>query len=235
MSTLNGELGAASPARAKVPAASAASMAARRDPSRGAEDGPDAADDLGRAGRPLEQRLGQHLGAAGLGVGGPGLARGHRLRVRGGVEEHVGYVNPGDAVDERMVALGHEGEAAALDLVDQPHLPQRLRAVEALGEHPGRQGQQLGLVAGGRERGVADVVAEVELRIVDPLRPALSERDRAQLLAEAGDQVQARLDVLTELVVGRRRALEQGRRGDVHVRRAVLEVEKRGVEAAEAI
>ena len=88
--------------------------------------------------------------------------------------------------------LVDEREAAALDPVDQPHLPQRLRAVEALGEDPGRQGPQLLLVAGGRERGVADVVVEVELRVVDPLRPALAERDEAQLLAEAGDQVQAR-------------------------------------------
>ena len=42
------------------------------------------------------------------------------------------------------------------------------------------------VAARGGEGGVADVVAEVELGVVDPLRAALAEGDHAQLLAEAG-------------------------------------------------
>jgi len=34
------------------------------------------------------------------------------------------------------------------------------------------------------------VVVEVEVRVVDPNRPALVERDEAQLLAEAGDEME---------------------------------------------
>ena len=82
---------------------------------------------------------------------------------------------------------------------------------------------------------MADVVAEVELGVVDPARAALAEGDEPQLLAEAGDQVQARGDVLAQLVVVGRRALEQRGRGDVHVRGPPLEVQERGVQACEAI
>ena len=42
--------------------------------------------------------------------------------------------------------------------VDQPHLPERLRAVEALGEDPRREVPQLLLAAGLGQGGVADVV-----------------------------------------------------------------------------
>ena len=79
---------------------------------------------------------------------------------------------------------------------------------------------------GRRQRGLADVVVEVEVGVVDPDRAALAEGDEAQLLAEAGDEVQARLDVVAELLVARRRALEDDRRGDVHVGAASLQVEE---------
>ena len=133
------------------------------------------------------------------------------------------------------MALGDDREAVALDAVDEPQLPERLRAVEALREDPRRQVPQILLAAGARQRGVAEVVLDVELRVVDPLRPALAVGDEAQLLAEPGDEVQPRGDVVAELVVFGRRALEQGGRGDVHVGRALLEVQERGIEAREAV
>jgi hypothetical protein len=55
-----------------------------------------------------------------------------------------------------------------------------------------------------------------------------------QLLAVAGDQVEAPFEVLEELEVGRRLALEQHDGGDVHVRGVVLQVEEGGVEPTEA-
>ena len=76
----------------------------------------------------------------------------------------VREVDAGDAVDQRMVGLGDQREAVALEALDQPHLPQRLRAVEALGEDPRGQAQELVLGAGLGQRGVADVVLEVEGR-----------------------------------------------------------------------
>ena len=119
--------------------------------------------------------------------------------------------------------------------VDDPHLPERLRAVEALREGPGREGPELLLVAGGGQGGVADVVVEVEVRVVDPDRAALVERDEPQLLAEAGDEVQPRFEVVAELVEVRRRAVEDHRRGDVHVGSVALQVEEGRVEAGQAI
>jgi hypothetical protein len=73
------------------------------------------------------------------------------------------------------------------------------------------------------------------MRVVDPLRTPLAERHEAELLAKPGHEVEPRLDVGPELVVRRRGPLEQGRRRDVHVCGALLEVQERGVEAAEPI
>ena len=119
--------------------------------------------------------------------------------------------------------------------LDQPQLPERLGAVELLGEDPRRQVAQLLLGARRRQRGLAHVVVEVEVRVVDPDRPALAEGDEAQLLAEARHQVQARGDVVAELVVGGRRALEDDRRGDVHVGAGALHVEEGRIEPGQPV
>ena len=74
-----------------------------------------------------------------------------------------------------------------------------MRAVELLGEDPRRQVAQLLLRTGCWQGGLADVVLEVQVRVIDPDRAALAERDEAQLLAKAGDQVKARGDVVAEL------------------------------------
>ena len=108
-------------------------------------------------------------------------------------------------------------------------------AVELLGEHAAGEVAQLLLARRGREGGVADVVVEVEVGVVDPDRPALVERDERELLAKARHQVQPGLQVLAELVVGGRRAVEDHRRGDVHVGPVALEVQERGVEAGEPV
>ena len=44
---------------------------------------------------------------------------------------------------------------------------------------------------------MADVVVEVELGVVDPHWPSLPERDEAELLPKARDQMQPRRDVVT--------------------------------------
>ena len=167
-------------------------------------DGADAADDLARAG--ARARAG-HRRAAGVGR----LRARRPLRGRAPaalglaveIEEDGGDVDAGDAVDERVVALADDREALALEPLDQPQLPERLGAVELLGEDPRRQVAQLLLGARRRQRGLADVVVEVEVRVVDPDRPALVEGDEAQLLAEARHQVQPRVDVVAELRVAR--------------------------------
>jgi hypothetical protein len=130
---------------------------------------------------------------------------------------------------------GQQREAVLRQSLHQPQLPQRTRAIQCLGEHSPTQPPQLGLVAGVGQRGVTDVEGDVEVRIVDPGRSALGQRDERKPLAIAGHQVQSRDDLLHELLVGGRRTLAHDRGGNVHMRGAVLEVQERCIEPGEAV
>jgi hypothetical protein len=88
-----------------------------------------------------------------------------------------------------VVSLRDQREAVPGQTLDQPDLPQRLRAVEALGEDATGEQAQLLEPAGVRQRGVADVVLDVEVRVVDPERTPGLERREGQLLAVARHQV----------------------------------------------
>jgi hypothetical protein len=142
------------------------------------------------------------------------------------VEEHGGDVDPRDAVDEGVVALADDRESVVIEPLDQPQLPQRLAAVQLLGEDSRRQVAQLLLGARRRQRGLTHVVLEVEVRVVNPNRPALAEGNEAELLAEAWHQVQPRGDVVAELTDARCRPLEDAGRGDVHMGAGALHVQK---------
>jgi hypothetical protein len=146
-----------------------------------------------------------------------------------------GDVDAGDAVDERVVGLADDREPVARQALDEPDLPQRLAAVELLGEQPAGEPPELVVAARGGQPRVAQVVAEVEVRVVDPDRAALLERDARQPLAVARDEVQARLQRVEQVVVLGRLALERHDRGDMHVRAGVLDVEEGGVERGEAV
>ena len=237
MRTLSGLGGAAcSPARATAPTPPSALPDASRHVPRAAQRRPDAARDLGGNGGALEQRVGEQLRAGGQRARDPVvIGRGHRHRVRRGVEQDGDDVDPRDAVDERVMGLGQQGEAVVGEPLDQPHLPQRARAVQRLGEDPAGQALELGLAAGAGQRGVADVEADVEVRIVHPHRPALIEGHEGQPLAVARDEVQPAGDLLDQLVVGRRLALEDHAAGDVHVRGVALEVQEGAVEPGQAV
>src|SRR5215210_5316734 len=99
------------------------------------------------------------------------------------------------------MGLRDEREAITLEPLDEPDLPQRLLLVERLGEHsPGKRAQR-SLVARLGQPGVADVVAEVEVRVVDPARQADTERRRNHALAVARHEGEALPYALDELVV----------------------------------
>ena len=157
----------------------------------------------------------------------------HRHRAE--VEQDGREVDAGDAVDERVVGLGDQREPAALEPLDEPHLPQRLGAVERLRVDPRRERAQLRLGPRHRQRGVADVVLEVEARIVDPQRPAGLDGREGELLAEARDEVEPRADVVREVVVGGRGAVEDHHRADVHVRHRAFLGDERRVDGGQAI
>ena len=94
---------------------------------------------------------------------------------------------------------------------------------------------ELLLVAGRRQGRVADVVGEVEVGIVDPEGPPGLDGRKGQLLAEAGDEVQPAVDVREEVLVVRRRPLEDQDGADVHVRARGLVREERGVDRAQPV
>ena len=121
--------------------------------------------------------------------------------------------------------------------LDQPHLPQRLGAVELLGEDARREVAQLLPAAGGGQRRVAHVVLEVEARVVHPQRAAAVERRVrvGELLAVAGHEVQPPADLLGELLVRGRRPLQQREPAHVHVRTRPLLVQEGGVHGGEAV
>ncbi len=133
------------------------------------------------------------------------------------------------------MGLGQNGKAVALEPLHQPQLPQRLLAVELLGEDPTTQRLELGLGPRARQRGVADMELGLEVRIVDPPGAPLVEGHEGEPLAVARDEMQPPRELLHELVVGRSCALEDHAGRHVHVGGVVLQVQEGGIEAAEAI
>ena len=163
----------------------------------------------------------------------PGVSE--RRRVGGEVEQHRRQVDAGDAVDQRVVGLRDQREAVVLQSLDQPHLPQRLGAVELLGEDPRGQAPQLLPVARRGQRGVADVVLEVEVRVVDPHRAPAVQRGVGELVAVARDQVQPPADLFEEVLHRRRWAFDDRQSADVHVRVGSLLVQEGGVDRGEPV
>ena len=151
------------------------------------------------------------------------------------VEHDSGQVDARDAVDHRVVRLGDQREAPVGEALDSPQLPQRLRAVELLGEDPRGQVEQLLLRARFGQRGLADVVLEVEVRIVGPQRPAGAQRGDGETLAVAGDEVQPAAQRVGDLLERRWRPLEDRHGPDVHVRDGALLVQERGVYRRQAV
>ena len=83
----------------------------------------------------------------------------------------------------------------SLQALDDPQLPERLRAIEPLGEDAARQLSQLLVAARARQRRVANVVVEVEARVVHPEGPAQLERREGQPLAVARYQREPGLEL----------------------------------------
>ena len=164
--------------------------------------------------RQARQPAAEHLELAGDALGRCTARVGRRdlapLGAR--VEQHAEDLVARHAVDDRVVDLGQQRHAAALQAVDQVELPQRAGAVQRPGEDPRDGLGQLAVVAGRRHRRVADVEVQVEVRVLDPVRVVEPERDLDQPPAERRQQVDALADEAAdvghlELAAGR------GRRG----------------------
>ena len=170
--------------------------------------------------------VGDQVDARGLRIWMPDLT----VRGLGSLPEHQRHhVRRRDAVDHAVVDLREQGPAVLLEPLDHPDLPERLRAIQVLGEDPGGGRAQLCLGAGRRNSAVAQVVVDVEVRVVDPDRLAHAEGHEADLLAIARGQIQLALHHRSELLERRRRSLEDADAADVHRGHVVLDVEEHRV------
>jgi hypothetical protein len=123
----------------------------------------------------------------------------------------------------------------AVQAFDHPHLPERLVAIEMLCHHASDEIPQFAVATRRRQRGVPEVVPEVEVRVVDPQWPAELERHEPHLLAVARHGRQLGRDHRLELFVGGRRTGEDRDRPDVHRAHGVLDVQERRVLRAHAV
>ena len=124
------------------------------------------------------------------------------------------------------MGLAQHRESAAVEPLDEPQLPQRAVAIKRLGEDAAGQALEVALGAGARQRRVAHVIGQVEVRVVDPDGTALVEGHERQPLPVARDQMQPQADLVDQLGVGGRLALEHHAAGHVHVRGIALEMQE---------
>ena len=82
---------------------------------------------------------------------------------------------------------------------------------------------------------MTQVVADVEVGVVDPDRAPLFKRHECQTLPVARDAVEPRLKEAKEFVVPRRLARENHDRRNVHVSATALEVKEGRVEAGKTV
>ena len=125
--------------------------------------------------------------------------------------------------------LGDHRPPAILQALDHPQLPEWLAAIQGLREDPAGQVAQLVLAARRWNGGVADVIEDLEVGIVDPHRPPDATRGEPHLLAVSRHQRQLARDEPDQVAICRRRAFEDRHRSDVHRIAAVLDVEERRV------
>src|SRR4051794_40100143 len=111
-----------------------------------------------------------------------------------GVPQELGeHVQAGDAVGEAVVDADDERGAPVLERAGDPYAPEWSGVVEALGHDCSHQPLELGALPH-RLRGRADVIADIELRVVDPGRRGKPQRGRRQALPGAGQIPKPRLD-----------------------------------------
>ena len=96
----------------------------------------------------------------------------------------------GGAVDGGVVDLGDDADAVVLEALDDPQLPQRAdRSSGVLAIWPAISAE-LAAAAGAGRADAADVVVEVEVRVLDPDRVVEPERHLHEPAAERRHEVQ---------------------------------------------
>src|SRR5680860_1770806 len=90
-----------------------------------------------------------------------------------------------------------ESDLAVLDPGDHIRLPQRAGPVQLPRVDSGNLLAELRKTPGRRQGQLAQVELDVEVRVVDPVRPTQAQRDRDETLTEWLGEVQTRLEHLS--------------------------------------
>ena len=133
------------------------------------------------------------------------------------------------------MGLREDREAAALDALHQPHLPQRPVAPQMMREHAPGEHLQLSLATGRRQSGVTHVIPQIKPLIIDPTRPRLAERNHRQPLPITRHQAQTRIDMRQQPLIPRRIAGKDQHTRHMHVRRRVLQIQKRRIKRTKPV
>ena len=121
--------------------------------------------------------------------------------VGGRVEQHLADVDGLAAVDQDLVALGQQRDAAVLEALHEVALPQRTAPVERPRRDARDELAELVHRSRARQRGASYVVAEVEALVVHPGRVGQPPRHQLQALPVARDEGDPVGDQLHEPVV----------------------------------
>ena len=170
----------------------------------------------------------------------PGRAR-HDLLVRLRSHQHFHQVDTGHAIDHAVVSLLDDRKAAALETFDHPEFPQRPFPIQLLRNDAAGQRLQLRLVPRLGQRGVTNVIREVEVGVVHPHRMVLDRYTR-EPLAIARQEMESRahelpnaLDIHATIRGAERARLKNDRSRNVLVQVRALEIQERGILSAQSV
>ncbi len=99
-----------------------------------------------------------------------------------------------------MVHSRHDYDRVVLDPLDDPELPQRSRAIEGAARDIADQIGDLVDAPRCWHRDPANVVVEVEMRVVEPHRSVQIERNEREPAAELGQQRKPRREMRLDLL-----------------------------------
>jgi hypothetical protein len=175
--------------------------------------------------------------APGAAAHGPGRRLAARIRI--GREHALQHAHAADAVHQRVMHLHVEREAVVFEPFNDVRLPQRAVEVHRVRVQARDQHAELALAAGLGQRGMAQVVVEVDVLGLDPGRHHRFELGRGELEVErpreARHSTQVLEQTLQEITRGTLGQGENGHAGDLHRRIDRVDVKPGRIQGLECL